>query len=133
MKIKNGHFFTEGFKRKVALEVIEGVWRCKEDARRFYGIKAKSAILDWMRQHTDSSEAVSNLSLSLEAMTPKEKEEFERLKSKIALLEKQLSDETHRSGLYKTMIDIAEQQLHIPIRKKYGAGQWKNTKSKSKQ
>ena len=66
-------------------------------------------------------------------MTPQEREEFETLKRKIVLLEEQLENETHRSGLYKTMIEIAEQQLNIPIRKKYGAMQWNNTKSKRKQ
>jgi dimeric dUTPase (all-alpha-NTP-PPase superfamily) len=65
-------------------------------------------------------------------MTPQEREQFEVLKRKIAELEKQLSDETHRSGLYKTMIEIAETQLSIPIRKKYGAKQYKHTKSAPK-
>jgi len=128
MKRSKPRKFSESFKRKVVSEVIEGKLS-KESARRIYGIRAKSGVLNWIRKYSDSGYAISQIELTLGAMTPKEREEFEMLKRKIALLEDRLENETHRSGLYKTMIEIAETQLNIPIRKKYGAKQYKPTKS----
>jgi transposase-like protein len=131
MKKSKPRKFSEAFKRKVVSEVIEGKLS-KESARRVYGIRGKSGVLNWIRKFSDSVGAVSQIELTLGAMTPQEREEFEILKRKIALLEDQLENETHRSGLYKTMIEIAETQLNIPIRKKYGARQYKHTKSTPK-
>lgn len=65
-------------------------------------------------------------------MTSQERDQFEELKAKILFLEQALNDETHRAGLYKTMIEIAEQELNIPIRKKYGAKQLNDTKTAQK-
>jgi transposase-like protein len=131
MKREKPRKFSEAFKRKVVSEVIEGKLS-KESARRVYGIRGKSGVLNWIRRFSDSVRSISQIELTLGAMTPQEREQFEVLKRKIAELEKQLGEETHRSGLYKTMIEIAETQLNIPIRKKYGARQCKPTKSTPK-
>lgn len=48
---------------------------------------------------------------------------IEALQQKIDALEKQLEWEKLRSEALNTMIDIAEKDLHIPIRKKPGAQQ----------
>lgn len=131
MKGRKNQSFSEDFKREVAMEVIAGKMN-KETARRIYGIKGKSAVNDWVRNYSNIENATNANDVLLRAMTPQEREEFEMLKRKIALLEEQLKNETHRSGLYKTMIEIAETQLNIPIRKKYGAKQFIHTKSTPK-
>lgn len=131
MKIQNRQKFSENFKRKVAQEVLQGKL-CKEEARRVYGVKGKSAVTDWIRYYGRLEGKKSAIVVPLDSMTPQERERFEELKRKIAVLEEQLTNETHRAGLYKTMIEIAEEQLNIPIRKKYGAKQYKHTKSTSK-
>jgi len=130
MKNQSNQKFSETFKRKVVMEVMQGKLS-KEAARRVYGIKAKSGVLNWMRKYSEWPQTIPEL--SLESMTTQEREEFNTLKRKIALLEEQLQEEVHRTALYKTMIEIAETQLNIPIRKKYGAKQYKTTKSKPKQ
>jgi len=131
MKLQIRRKFSEEFKRKVALEVSVGHLN-KEEARRHYGIKGKSAVSDWVRIYGDSREKISRIEGSLNIMTPQEREKFEALKAKITSLEEELNNEKHRAGLYRTMIEIAEEQLKIPIRKKYGAKQWKNTKPSQK-
>ena len=131
MEKQNRRKLSNDFKRMVVKEVISGKLT-KEAARRIYGIKGKSAITDWIRFYVGEKEMATQNAATLEAMTAQEREQFEILKRKIAALEDQLSDETHRAGLYKTMIEIAEQQLNIPIRKKYGAKQSKTTKSTPK-
>jgi len=132
MKRRNYQKFSEDFKRKVSLEVLQGKWN-KETARRIYGINGKSLIGDWIRFYSIVEGISTNGDVPLEAMTTQERAQIEQLKRKIAELEKLLSNETHRVGLYKTMIEIAEEQLNIPIRKKYGAKQFKPTKSARKQ
>ncbi|MBK8848216.1 MAG: transposase [Bacteroidetes bacterium] len=129
MKNQSNQKFSETFKRKVVMEVMQGKLS-KESARRVYGIKGKSAVLYWIRQYSDWPETIPEL--SLESMNKEEQEQFNVLKRKIALLEEQLQNEMHRTNVYKTMIEIAETQLNIPIRKKYGANQFKHTKSTPK-
>ena len=46
-----GKQYSERFKFQVIREVLEGE-RTKEAARRFYGIKSKSAILEWTRKYS---------------------------------------------------------------------------------
>ena len=112
---------------------MQGKWDTVKAAQKIYGIHGNDAISKWIKYYSLVEDITATSDLLLQAMTTQEREEFEILKRKIVELEKQLSDETHRSGLYKTMIDIAEQRLNIPIRKKYGAMQWNNTKSKPKE
>lgn len=131
MKNENRQKFSEKFKQKVAQEVLLGKLT-KESARRVYGIKGNSAILNWIRNSETSKGTSTVIDVNLNPMTPQEHERFEELKRKIAVLEEQLSNETHRAGLYKTMIELAEEQLNIPIRKKFGAKLLKNTKTKLK-
>ena len=45
------------------------------------------------------------------------------LETKVAQLEKDLKDEKLKSLAYSTMIDVAEEELGIEIRKKSGAKQ----------
>jgi transposase-like protein len=46
---------------------------------------------------------------------------IEQLQEQIKQLNRQLEDERIKAELYKKMIDIAERDLGIPIKKKYGA------------
>jgi transposase-like protein len=44
--------YSEAFKLKVVKEVISGNFRSKEEARKFYEIKGKSSILEWIRLYS---------------------------------------------------------------------------------
>jgi transposase-like protein len=57
---------------------------------------------------------------------------IEQLQEENKRLQRELEDEKTRAGLYKTMIEIAERDLGIPIEKKYGARRSMNTGKKSK-
>ena len=52
--------------------------------------------------------------------------EIYQLKKRIAELESKLKDSEMKAILFSTMVDIAEKEFNIPIRKKY------NTKSSKK-
>src|SRR5438309_1238589 len=133
LKRRKKQKFSEDFKRKVAMEVLQGKWRTMSTAQKVYNIQGNAMIAKWIKYYTLVEDTTKTREVFLQAMTKQEREEFEILKRKITELEKQLTNETHRAGLYKTMIEIAEEQLNIPIKKKYGARQFKSTKSTSPQ
>ena len=58
-------------------------------------------------------------------MHERKEKTVDQLKLEIEQLKYQLEYEKLKSEAFNTMIDIAEQEFKIPIRKKYGAKQFK--------
>jgi len=107
--------YSDSFKLGVVRRVVNGELT-KDQARIKFGIGGKSSILEWMRKYGYCSDP-----LIQHAMTkPQEKPDPSDLKKKVRQLEKQLHNERIRSEFYRTMIDVAERELGIPIRKKSG-------------
>ena len=102
--------YSESLKRAVVLEV-KSQQISKEEARRKYGIKGHSTILKWIRKFEGSDPLLQSL---MDYSNSDKKELIKRIKE----LERQLEDEQIRSFGYSKMIDIAEEQLKVPIRKK---------------
>lgn len=63
------------------------------------------------------------ISFTLPVMTEKEKQKFDAAHKRMKELEKQLEDAQMKNIALETMIDIAEEQLRISIRKKSGPKQ----------
>jgi transposase-like protein len=109
-------YFSDSFKLGVISRVLSGEMS-KEQARIHYGIGGKSAILNWMRSFgysTDSLLPVPMKKTSLSSTT----NETEALKQQVKDLQKRLELEQQRSEFYQTMIDIAEREQGVQIRKK---------------
>ena len=107
-------YFSDVLKRQIVQEVQSGTIS-KEEARRRYGIKGNSAILKWMRKFRYASDVDS------ETIKMKSKElpdDLKELKCRVIELEKALEEAKLSSEFYSTMIDIAEKEFKIPIRKK---------------
>jgi len=115
--------FSESFKCSVVDQVNNGLIS-KEEARRRYGIKAKSGILRWQRNFQKCGRCSLNLvvdTVLLKAKKPSStgvNSSEASLLARIKQLERQLEDEQFRSEAYSRMIDYAEKELSIPIRKK---------------
>lgn len=112
--------YSEEFKRKVIDEYLStGV--PKMVLLRKYGIKSKSGIQRWMKKfgYTDIYKAVAPTFTFITSPTliKKLKDEHE-LRKRIKELERQLAEEKLRSEAYVRIIDKAEKELKIPIRKK---------------
>lgn len=121
--IKTIRKISDDFKRKVVLEVLAGNVS-KEEARRVYDIRGKSAVTDWVRRFGPEFSHLESPDVGLPAMSESKKQtSTEDLQSEIDSLRKQLEAERHKSGLYNAMIDIAEKRFNIEIRKKSGAKQ----------
>jgi hypothetical protein len=78
---------------------------------------AASLIFAWRKKYA------SDIALTLPVMTEKERQKLEALQKQLKQMEKQLEDAQMKNIALETMIDVAEDQLKISIRKKSGPKQ----------
>lgn len=116
-------FYSDEFKRMVVREHLEqGI--PKDQLKAKYGIKGKSAILSWMRKFAGTNEKPMSKQKPHSSPAPSaEQKELARLKSENERLKQALAREQLHVKALNTMIDIAERDLKIPVRKKSGAKQ----------
>ncbi len=101
--------YTLAFKISVVEEVEKGILTYKQAQHKF-GIQGRSTVLVWLRK-------LGNLDWSLPKahdMSSKEKTPEQRIKE----LEAALEVEKQKNLLLNTVIDIAEKQYGLAIRKK---------------
>ncbi|MGK2862775.1 MAG: transposase [Chitinophagaceae bacterium] len=112
--------YSEEFKWRVVQTVLSGDLS-KEEARVAYGIKSNCGILYWMRKYSgnDDYRNIHTMSSNLAAMH--DNKESNALKDRIKQLEAELRRANLRADLWQTMIEVAEKQLKIDIKKKSGA------------
>lgn len=119
-------FYSEEFKKKVITEYLE-TELTKRELLDKYGIKANSAIQEWMRKFgiTDPYGKKDYLGLTNVNRLKKKKPELSEvelenyaLNKRIKELEKLLSEEKIRSEMYSRVIEVAEKDFKLNIRKK---------------
>jgi transposase-like protein len=112
---------SEAERREIIEEYLKG-GRTKVDIWRQYTghLEEHGQIVRWMRQLGYSGSTLPMKPLSLLYMPPSNKPEpsVEELQQKIRQLEKQLLDSQLKEEAYRRMIDIAEKELKVSIRKK---------------
>lgn len=112
--------YSYAFKLSVVREVENGELGIKAAARK-YGIQAHSTVTNWLRKYGNFDwENKPHLNL---AKTPEQK--LLELEQKVRLLEKQkaalaqqVATSDKKAIFFDMMIDIAEEEFKIPIRKK---------------
>lgn len=110
--------FTEAFKLHVVGEVESGRISQSEASRR-YGILGHSTILKWCRKY---GKLPSHRGTKKGLMSMDEKDmELLRLRNENKALKQELEDARFKVVVMETLVDVAERELGIPIRKKYGA------------
>ena len=112
--------YSESFKRKVVNEVLLGKFT-KEEARRIYGIASNCAILYWMRKYSGDTNYRQPSKKNEDTPLMRKKLPGHLLQDRIKELEDALERERVRADLWQTMVEIAEEELGIDIKKKYGA------------
>lgn len=112
------------FKQAVIKEYLEGIIGHNALLRK-YDIRINGGIHRWMRQlgYVDNEEKDRYLPPLKPLSLPSKKENKAApttpdLQQRIKELERQLEDEQLRSEAYRRIIDIAEKDYNIPIRKK---------------
>ena len=125
---KESKILTEDQKRLVVLEVLSGKIT-KEEARRKYGIKSKSGILDWMRKYAGmSSRSYGRDPVPLLRDMDKSKDEKAQLKARISELEQELASVRLKGKAYQIMVELAKEEYGLDLEKKSGAKQSKDSK-----
>jgi transposase-like protein len=111
--------YETSFRRWLVSEVELGHMSISEAAQRFNFDKLNfpGVFNVWRLKYS------SKIHLALQAMTPEELTEFNKLQKRIKELEEQLESAQIKNVLTEAMIDIAEAQLKIEIRKKSGPKQ----------
>jgi transposase len=120
MEIRSrGDRYSETFKIHVVTEVEKGGLSIAE-ANRKYNINGHSTVLKWCLKY---GKRTNNQTYMGGAVMAREEHEILRLHNEIKALKASLEDQRMKNVVLETMVDIAENELEIPIRKKYGAKQ----------
>ena len=118
--------YSESFKVKVVNELLSGKFSSKEACRQYYGIKSKSAILDWMLLYS-GAEGITKTGRLLKKQDSMS-EEIAKQSMRIKELEAALRTEELKVDLSNAFIDIAKDKYGIDLRKKHGAKQLSKSK-----
>lgn len=106
----------EAFRRWLVREIVSGRMTQTQAINRFdFGVKDGYTLLaHWIKRYSPS------IPVTLPVMSEKEKQKLEALQKQLKELEKQLENAQMKNVALETMIDVAEEQLKIKIRKKSG-------------
>ena len=110
--------FTEAFKLHVVEEVESGRISQSEASRK-YDILGHSTILKWCRKYGKQTPHISRKERT--GIMPQKEHELLLLNNEIKALKQELEDARFKNVVLETLVDVAEREFRIPIRKKYGA------------
>ena len=113
--------FPDELKLMVVQEYMDTDVSQRELMQKF-NIRGVHTIKKWMRKFDLQAPSQQEIELQRTMAKQKEKTPYEReLEAKVKKLEQQLDNEQLRTLALDTMIEIAERDLKISIRKKSGA------------
>ena len=130
---KSGKYFTENEKRSIIQEMLSNQCTKQEIWKKYTGQEEEHGqLLRWMRSlgyntkiitrrpNFVSDQIVMSKKKSIQnpVFTDENSFEYLQLKKRIVELEKQLKDAELKAIAFSTMVDIAEKEFKIPIRKK---------------
>jgi transposase len=112
--------FTDSFKRMVVEEILSGSIFIAEAAKK-YGIPSRSTVSQWMKWYQKNND---NIVVSISSPVA-EQEQDNKNEHPISIKELQKALEQAKLKIIglETLIDVAEEQLNIEIRKKPGTKQ----------
>ena len=124
-KTRISQIYDDSFKRQVVEEFLKGKIT-KIELRRKYNIGGKSAILTWMRElgYSDYNGWPKRVKFRGESTPPsmstknRDKHELEKENQE---LKRKLEDERLRSEAYLRIIEKAEEELKISLKKKFNS------------
>lgn len=119
---KKTTIYSEEFKWKVVQEVLAGKLT-KEEARRVYSIKGNCTILYWMRSFSGVDDYRSGGSICQNTIEMAKSKNQRKADKQIAQLRQELQAERQRADLWQKVVEVAEEELGVDIRKKFGAKQ----------
>lgn len=122
-EFRTNTIYSEELKKEAVFKVLSGELR-KSEAMEAYGIKGSSSLDRWLERYGHG--ILSEHKELLEQMGSRKKKEAvkvempeaEELRQQVDKLKKDLRAAELRAEAYSMMIDIAERELKVAIRKK---------------
>ena len=126
--MKKNEALSDESKRRIVSEVLSGKYT-KEQARRLYGLKSKSGILEWMRIFAGKPGKAHGLDPTpILKDVSNSSEDIAKLKARITQLEEELKLSNLKGKAYQIMVDIAKEDYNLDLEKKSGAKQSRDSK-----
>lgn len=126
--------YTHSFKLQVVQEIERGESSIR-DALNKYGIQSYSTILGWLRKYGNfnwENQSPSTMPKSPEQKLLELEQKVKLLEKQKAFLEHQVEQADKKAIIFDMMIDLAEKEYNIPIRKNSSPEQSINTDQKNK-
>lgn len=126
--------YSMSFKLQVVQEIERGELGINAATRK-YGIQGNATVVIWLRKYGTfdwENQTPSNMPKSQEQKLLELEQKVKLLEKQKAFLEKQVVNSDKKAVFFDMMIDIAEKEFNISIRKKYSPGQSTNSERKEK-
>lgn len=126
--------YTMSFKLQVVKEVEQGLLTTYE-AKRKYGIQGDSTVRKWLRKFGNFDweyQTPSNMQKSPEQKILELEQKVKLLEKQKAFLEHQVSTSDKKAIIFDMMIDLAEKEYNISIRKNLSSEQLTNIANNKK-
>jgi len=126
--------YSMSLKLQVVQEVEQGHLSMGA-AKRKYGIQGDSTVRYWLRKYGSfdwENQTPSNMPKSQEQKILELEAKVRLLEKQKAFLEHQIDRADRKAVLFDMMIDLAEKEFNIPIRKKCLPGQSSSAEKKEK-
>lgn len=111
--------YSMSFKLEVVKEIESGLISTS-GAKRKYGIQARSTVINWLRKYGTfdwENQTPSNMPRSKEQRLMELEARVKLLEKQKAMLEHQVERADKKAIIFDMMIDIAEKEYNISIRK----------------
>lgn len=118
VKRKQGDY-PLSLKLQIVQEIEQGKQSTK-GAQRMYGVQARSTIIGWLRKYGNfnwENQTPSNMPKTPEQKMLELEQKVKLLEKQKAFLERQIEQADKKAIIFDMMIDLAEKEYNIPIRK----------------
>ena len=112
--------YTMSFKLQIVQEIERGKLSITE-ATKNYGIQCRKTVVEWLRKFGNfdwENQTPSHMPKSTEQKILELKQQVKLLEKQKSFLEKQVETADKKAIIFDMMIDLAEKEFNIPIRKK---------------
>ena len=109
----------DAVKRKAVREVADGVITIAEATIK-YGCQHRNSIKGWIKKFSENIDDIGSITM---ANSELERQDQTEIQERFKELERALKQSRLKVASLETLIDIAEKELHIDIRKKHGTKQ----------
>lgn len=126
--------YSMSFKLEVVEEIECGLLSVIGAARK-YGVQGRATVINWLRKYSNfdwENQTPSNMPKSQEQKLLELEQKVKLLEKQKAFLEKQVEQSDKKALIFDYMIDLAEKEYNIPIRKNSSPDQSTSSKKNNK-